>query len=278
MDSSLSRSSPCEVCEKAPFFVSPPLCNQQTLAPACAGSLLGLLSIDALLLPVQCHTRALRCTPGHSLSTAPSPGHHAPPTAARGRRSASQLPARRTRRAAEAPAVTGTPTRGCVHSPCPCHCPPPLGGQPPPAHPRAPWGRSPTRQPPPTPRGASHRAAAALSRHAWAPSAPSGPAVCRQRRAARLAARPGQRRGRRTGQRGFARLPPPRAGLPGTVPGPPVGSATRSNGRCALPHRSAPQGAQRKAPAPLRSARATLPVTPPSPSWRGLCGSLRSRL
>src|SRR2546425_4854260 len=36
---------------------------------------------------------------------------------------------------------------------------------------------------------------------------------------------------------------------------PPVGSAMRSNGRCALPHLSAPRGAQRQAPAPLRSAR-----------------------
>jgi hypothetical protein len=51
---------------------------------------------------------------------------------------------------------------------------------------------------------------------------------------------------------------------------PPVGSATRSNGRCALPPLAAPQGAWRKAPAPLRSARARLPLAPNTPA-RGLC-------
>jgi len=39
-----------------------------------------------------------------------------------------------------------------------------------------------------------------------------------------------------------AGLPPPCAGLPGDVL-PPVGAATRSNSRCALPHLAAPQGA-----------------------------------
>jgi hypothetical protein len=87
--------------------------------------------------------------------------------------------------------VTGIPTRGCV---CTTHAratarrllgasprrltPAPPGGLP---HPAAPS----------TPRGTSHRAAAVLSRHAWAPSAPSGPAVCRPRRCAQRAARPG---------------------------------------------------------------------------------------
>ncbi len=47
---------------------------------------------------------------------------------------------------------------------------------------------------------------------------------------------------------------------------PPVGSATRSNGRCALPPLAAPQGAWRKAPAPLRSARAVDSSRPSSPT------------
>ena len=71
-----------------------------------------------------------------------------------------------------------------------------------------------------------------------------------------------QRSGRRTGQCSpaqgdAARLDYPRAllGCQATFR-PPVGSATRSNGRCALPHLAAPRGRTRKAPAPLRSARA----------------------
>src|SRR5437870_4019223 len=54
---------------------------------------------------------------------------------------------------------------------------------------------------------------------------------------------------------------------------PPVGLATRSKRCCALPHRSAPQRRTRKAPAPLRFARAIYSCHPPSPS-RWLCGSL----
>jgi hypothetical protein len=54
---------------------------------------------------------------------------------------------------------------------------------------------------------------------------------------------------------------------------PPVGAATRSTGRCALPYQRAPQGgSRRKAPAPLRSARATDACHPAPPS-RGRCGS-----
>jgi hypothetical protein len=47
---------------------------------------------------------------------------------------------------------------------------------------------------------------------------------------------------------------------------PPVGSVTRSRGRCALPPLAAPQGAWRKAPAPLRSARAVDSSRPSSPT------------
>jgi hypothetical protein len=47
---------------------------------------------------------------------------------------------------------------------------------------------------------------------------------------------------------------------------PPIGSATRPNRHCALPHLIAPEGLTRKAPAPLRSARATDSCHPPSPS------------
>ena len=54
---------------------------------------------------------------------------------------------------------------------------------------------------------------------------------------------------------------------------PPVGSATRSNRHCALPYLSAPRGAQRQAPAPLRSARVIAFSRPHTPS-RGLCRSL----
>ena len=47
---------------------------------------------------------------------------------------------------------------------------------------------------------------------------------------------------------------------------PPVGAATRSNGCCALPCRSAPRRGTREAPAPLRSARAAASCHPHTPS------------
>src|SRR2546426_12789744 len=54
---------------------------------------------------------------------------------------------------------------------------------------------------------------------------------------------------------------------------PPVGSATRSDGPCRFAHLSPPRGAQRQAPAPLRSARVIAFSRPHTPS-RGLCRSL----
>ena len=87
-----------------------------------------------------------------------------------------------------------------------------------------------------------------------------------------------QRSGRRTGQCSHAHKDAARLHCPRLALGcqatfwPPVGVATRSNRHCALPHLIAPRGLQRKAPAPLRSARAAAACHPATPS-RGLCGS-----
>jgi hypothetical protein len=69
-----------------------------------------------------------------------------------------------------------------------------------------------------------------------------------------------QRSGRRTGQCSHAQTDAARLDCPRLALGcqatfwPPVGSATRSNSRCALPHPSAPLGAQRIADRSWRSA------------------------
>ena len=77
----------------------------------------------------------------------------------------------------------------------------------------------------------------------------------------------------RSKRRCAAGLPPPCAGLPGDVLAPHrLGNALEQTLRLASPHRP-PRGSRRKAPAPLRSARATGSSRPYTPS-RGFCGSL----
>ena len=58
---------------------------------------------------------------------------------------------------------------------------------------------------------------------------------------------------------------------------PPVGAATRSNRRCALPYRSAPQGAHKEGTGAAALCPCHCFLSPPFPLSRGLCGSLRSR-
>ena len=83
------------------------------------------------------------------------------------------------------------------------------------------------------------------------------------------------RSGRRTGQCNVAHTDTARLDCPRLALGcqamfwPPIGSATRSTRRCALPHLIAPRGAQRSAPAPLHSARVMTSCHPPSPSCGG---------
>ena len=83
----------------------------------------------------------------------------------------------------------------------------------------------------------------------------------------------------RTGQCSDAQQDVARLDYPRLAPGcqamcwPPIGAATRSHSRCALPHLIAPEELQRQASALLRAARATDACHPATPS-RGPCGSL----
>ena len=169
--------------------------------------------------------------------------------------------------------MTGTHPRVCVHRPCPCCCPPPLGGQPPPAHPRAPWGASPPGSPLYPPWDVASRCRCAL-----APSWPDPPRWGQRCAAsvAPLGSRHGQSAPPSTDRSVQRLIPRCRWTAPASrwaarhCSGPP-GEGTRAQTDAApVPPPPPPRGLTRKAPAPLRFARAISSCHPFSPS-RGLC-------
>jgi hypothetical protein len=89
------------------------------------------------------------------------------------------------------------------------------------------------------------------------------------------------RSGRRTGQCSHAHTDAARPDCPRLALGcqamfrPPVDSATRSNSCCALPHLSAPQGAEKEGTGAAALCPCHCFVSAPFPRW-GLCRSLRS--
>ena len=125
-----------------------------------------------------------------------------------------------------------------------------FAGQPPPGPPPRPLGRFPTRQPPSTPRGTSHRAAAALSRYVVrSPIRPVGASGVPPASRGSARGTASQRRRRRTGQCSgsdpvAAALPPQAAGLPGHAPAPLVRAHALERMLRLYPHLRPPGGAQ----------------------------------